>query len=362
MKKEAAANVRQMRQTTQFSCVAASVASALNACGKNVTEEDVNKVMGAAPMQGASWEQALATVQYFGCRGVLVVPATLNMLKTWTDQGIPVVIAYNFEDRPWSHASVVFDVKDDGTVLVMDPNIPDPNETTRVIPKELFYKKWAEKVSDSLIIRRPAMAVMLEVDKQGRQVIASRPGPHWNPWPQRSDSVLDGNIEMLEFMVKFPQHLSPHLDLERYEVDGDKEKTLLILPKLIAALKRKDQQASKQWAHKVPKAYSGIVSSPIWSFILDGRMASSMIIAKTPQPVQQKKPKDNKIVIPGDKPRNDAAKALKDRGGGGGGVHHNREKDFEKGQTRKPKHKTDWRDKEASVDRLTNRYMESKNV
>ena len=240
MKKEAAANLTPVRQRTQYTCMATSLMMCLNAQGRDFDEDTVNRVMGAQPMQGASWEAAMNAAQHFGFRIHMVVPATVKMLKEWTDQGIPVMIAWNPEGRPWSHASVVFDVKDDGTVLVADPNIPDPDETVRTVSKDDFYHKWFEKAPDYLV-RRPAMAIMPEITSDGRQVVA-----------------------------------------------------------------------------------------------------------KASVPVQNKKPKDNKIIVPGSKPRSDAAKALKERGGTGGGIHQNREKDFEKGQTRKPKHKTDWRDKDAS--------------
>lgn len=175
--KKARADVAHIRQTTQFTCCAASIASALRALGKNVTEDDVNRVLGAQPMRGASWEQMLATVQYFGCRGALVVPATPLMLKSWTDRGNPAVIAWNPEDRPWSHASVVFDVvsRPDGVldVHIMDPNIPNPSRTVRVMDEDAFCQKWGEKMSDTMILRRPAMLVSLEVTPGGRQVVAS---------------------------------------------------------------------------------------------------------------------------------------------------------------------------------------------
>lgn len=173
MQREARAEVAHIRQETQYTCCAASIAAALRALGKEVTEADVNRVLGAAPMAGATWEAMLATVQYFGCRGRLVVPATLKMVKEWTDGGIPVVIAWNPEGRPWSHASVIFDVEEDLTVHVMDPNIPDPEVTERVVPRDDFYRKWFEKAGESLLIRRPAMAVEREVTTEGRQVVAS---------------------------------------------------------------------------------------------------------------------------------------------------------------------------------------------
>ncbi len=177
MNRKARAAVPGLRQETQFTCCATSIAACLQAHGKNQTEADVNRVLGASPMSGASWEAILATLQYFGLRGSLVVPATVTMLKQWTDAGTPVIIAWNPENRPWSHASVVADVTDgpDGRyVHVMDSNIPNPDKTFRILHEDEFCAKWGEKVSDSLIVRRPACAVEREITVEGRQVRASK--------------------------------------------------------------------------------------------------------------------------------------------------------------------------------------------
>lgn len=174
MNKVSRADVSQIRQETQYTCVAASIASCLKAHGKSVTEQDVNHVLGASPLSGASWEQALATIQYFGMRGHLVVPATIDMLKSWTDAGTPVCIAWTPRDRPWSHASVVYDVDADH-VHVMDPNLPDPNQTTVAVTHEDFYAKWFEKFNDNVLVRRPALAIEREVSSYGRQVRAKGP-------------------------------------------------------------------------------------------------------------------------------------------------------------------------------------------
>jgi len=147
----------------------------LQALGHDVDEDEVNKVMGARPMKGASWEQALACAQHYGVRATLTTPSTVQQLKEWTDAGKPVMIAWNPEDREWSHASVVFDVDDDLNVYVADPNIPDPDETVRVMPKSEFYKKWYEKWPNYLV-RRPALMLDREITPDGRQVMASRYG------------------------------------------------------------------------------------------------------------------------------------------------------------------------------------------
>jgi len=167
--KTAKANVEPVRQRTQFSCMAASMAMCLRALDHDVTEDEVNNVMGARPMKGAAWEQALATAQHYGCRATLTMPSTVEQLKAWTDAGVPVMIAWNPEGRPWSHASVVFDVDDDLNVYVADPNIPNPKKTVRVVPEDEFYGKWYEKFPDYLV-RRPACAISREVTTEGAQV------------------------------------------------------------------------------------------------------------------------------------------------------------------------------------------------
>lgn len=145
----------------------------LQAWGFDVDEDQVNAVLGALPMKGASWENVLACLQHFGMRGTLVCPSSLKQVKGWTDAGVPVIIAWNPEGREWSHASVVFDVEEDGTVHVADPNIPDPDETVRIVPKDEFYRKWIEKWPRYLV-RRPALAVEAEITSDGRQRFARR--------------------------------------------------------------------------------------------------------------------------------------------------------------------------------------------
>ena len=171
--KMAKAMVIPVRQRTQYSCMSASMSMCLKALGHDCDEDEVNNVMGARPMKGAAWEQALACSQHYGCRATLTVPATVPQLKEWTDRGIPVMIAWNPEGREWSHASVVFHVDDEMNVHVADPNIPDPEETVRVVPKGDFYKKWFEKWP-SYLVRRPALAIEREITPEGRQVRASR--------------------------------------------------------------------------------------------------------------------------------------------------------------------------------------------
>lgn len=174
MKKQSKANLTPKRQRTQYSCMATSMSMCLQALGyPHANEDEVNKVMGALPMRGAAWEQALACAQHYGCRATLTMPSTVRQLKEWTDRGVPVMIAWNPEGRDWSHASVVFDVSEDMQVSVADPNMPNPEETVRVLSANEFYQTWYEKWPNYLV-RRPACAIEREITPDGKQIMASK--------------------------------------------------------------------------------------------------------------------------------------------------------------------------------------------
>lgn len=184
----ARADVDPVRQRTQYTCMSTSMMMCLRALGYDTDEDEVNKVMGAQPMQGACWENALACANHYGCVSTLRVPSTVRQLKEWTDAKIPVMIAWNPEGRDWSHASTVYhvaegpiDTLDDTQMLmgdgpglyiwVADPNIPHPDKTTRIVHEEQFYSRWYEKWPNYLV-RRPACAIQREITPDGRQVLA----------------------------------------------------------------------------------------------------------------------------------------------------------------------------------------------
>ena len=222
MNKWGKADLKPVRQRTQYTCVATSVTMALNSLGKDLTEDQVNRILGAEPKKGARWEEAIATIQYFGCRATLTAPSTLAQIKEWTDSWRPVLIAWNPEGRPWSHASCVFhveqgppeiwaeDVGDDAQiqgsgpglyVWVADPNIPDPSKTYRIVHEREFYEKWGEDWGD-FIVRRPALMVDLEITQDGRQVMASdKSAGRKGKRPQRTTAPKDPK-DKLRFKVK----------------------------------------------------------------------------------------------------------------------------------------------------------------
>lgn len=184
--KIARANVRPQRQPNQYSCTTTSLSTALEALGIPQAEcnvERVNAVLGAQPLQGASWDQVAGAASHFGCRATLVVPSTLKQVRAWTDAGTPVLIGWNTGSE-WSHASLIFDVTDTH-VHIADPNITNPEKLVHVLTHDEFYDKWYEKAAPGYKIRRSAMAIEREITQEGRQVMAS------NKTAEAADCVSD---------------------------------------------------------------------------------------------------------------------------------------------------------------------------
>lgn len=385
--KTARAEVSPVRQRTQYTCMATSMMMCLQANGVDTNEDEVNRVMGARPMKGAAWEDALACAQHYGMRATLTVPSTIKQLKAWTDQGIPVMIAWNPEGREWSHASVAYHVSEgpietvsedqivqgEGPglyVWVADPNIPHPDKTTRIVHEDVFYGKWYEKWPNYLV-RRPACAIETEVTPEGRQVMASnvriakladqwmntstseqqqeitRTGGGRSPNQTGSSAMLmRQGLTPVDFM--FGEAL-PHrrpIVMQGEELQDRKGNLWFFVgmdengKALLAKTEREMKQMSRQ--------------------LVEDRLHHQVVAAKRKsQPVTEPKDKNAPVQGEGPKRRNVVVQEMIERGGAGAGGHKNKGQrgTGQKGkgkQQRHPKHKQDLR---RVAERVADRYL-----
>lgn len=391
--KTAKANVSPVRQRTQYSCMAASMTMCLRALDHDVTEDEVNRVMGARPMKGAAWEQALATAQHYGCRATLTMPSTVEQLRAWSDRGIPIMIAWNPEGRPWSHASTAYDVTDElpnpvpdnctiiGSsgpwVWVADPNIPNPKKTTRIVSEDEFYGKWYEKFPDYLV-RRPACAIEREITSGGQNVrLASKKAV----WGYPSHLHTPPPFKLPPQWKEIPSH-SFGRKWEWYSREGDLYFRIvefddgdpgdIISRGFLYGLQVRDPDGGT-WVYKTRSKHFGVMASMAedtvkwWKKARPDSMAnvfptkgmfrplSKMATREremtrtgkgrsqtAPKTQDERRQEQGKTRGDAPKPRNEAARALAERGGGGAGKHHTRERDVAKGRSRKDKHKTKW--------------------
>lgn len=168
MEKYAEAKFNKIRQRTQYTCMAASLTMCLDTFGVKTDEDEVAGLMGVSSRTGGTWESVFAVAQHFGIKSALLVPSSIESIKKATDSGLPVMITWNPENRNWSHASVVYDVRGN-SVFISDPNIPNPNKVVREVNIDDFYSMWYEKWPDFLV-RRVAMIFSREVSKKGAYI------------------------------------------------------------------------------------------------------------------------------------------------------------------------------------------------
>jgi hypothetical protein len=375
---------------------------ALNALGIETDEDTVNKVMGALPMKGAAWENALACSQHFGCRATLTTPSTIKQVKGWTDAGIPVMIAWNPEGREWSHASLVYDVTN-GTgevppeatlegegagfyVWVADPNIPHPDKTTRIVHEDLFYKRWYEKWPQYLV-RRPACAIDREITPEGRQVMATSKALagvttfDWRSFAQDLASTLRSQVRMplhkiegkeyptiiriytswgwdyfedrrwddkeLSNVIKKKKHGLTGLGHEFKTPDG--KELVVDIGAHTNAGRGLDRFAADQ---HVDTAINREVDSKGRQRVASTSKTQENLMSKESDKDAKSKVGPSKGEAP--KQRNVVVQQLIERGGAGAGKHLNRDYDVQKGKSRKPKHRN--RDIEGSISRIASRF------
>jgi hypothetical protein len=214
----------------------------------------------------------------------------------------------------------VFDVTEgpEGLLVhIMDPNIPNPSKTTRVLGEDEFCQKWGEKVSDSLIVRRPAMAIEREVTVEGRQVVAS--------------TLRRGRSE----------------DRYHFTVLGDGRKSYREVERDLPTLLKREGWSRVEVHDEMRDEHEDPdPSTHRWAA---SRVATAYMAAKEKETIVIRKED-----LP--KPRHGPEYVQQVLRRPGGGAHHTREHDVEKGHSRKPKHKKDWRGMDASK-RVADRHL-----
>jgi hypothetical protein len=386
MRKSSAAKVNPIRQRDQFSCCAASLQMCLIANGVDpeiATLDHVSKVMNVQPRRGASFEDIMAAAQYYGQRATLIMPSTLRQVKEATDNGFPVVIGWNPEGRPWSHASVIFDVDSDLTVSVADPNCPDPEDTVRKIPKDEFYKKWIEESSHGYLIRRPALIIEPEITQDGRQIMASM-----KKTAEPADCWRDGlrGRDLAECYMGFPDDLGPDdiAHVKRYfpsfsggqrsrppkaRMTKERKGQIAALDALLA--KRPDRFAQSVRDQLVKgRSLSEKQLKVVRQILYKNRMRGEADLFRAASEEMQimakkKKHRKKKDPLKPKKDRNPVSQAMAEGYSSGDGVHKNRSNDVAKGRSRKPKHKNKFKqdqgmDREATAKKIAAIYLRSK--
>lgn len=150
-------SVPNVRQSTGYSCGAASLQAVLNYWGIDKPESILIQLLGTSPASGTAPEQIVAVASSLGLDASLSEDLEINDLKESVESGIPIIIAAqawegydnngvwvsitpeNWEDiREDGHYMVVIGV-DNRNVYLEDPSLLG---TRGVIPIDEFISRW----------------------------------------------------------------------------------------------------------------------------------------------------------------------------------------------------------------------------
>lgn len=135
-------------------CGPACVKIILDHYGREYSEEELAKIAHTTPGIGTNHEDLVTAVETLGITPAVKSNATLDDLKAYLSQDIPVIVGWWDVDE--YHYSVIFDI-DDRQIRMMDPD-SETGECAMTIPE--FEKVWYDTDSElNTIVRRWMMAI-----------------------------------------------------------------------------------------------------------------------------------------------------------------------------------------------------------
>lgn len=131
-------------QTDSSRCGPAVIKMVLDYYGIKVTEDAICQRCGWTFELGCTNDQMKAAIESYGLDCVVYNNSTLEDVKYWLNQGIPVIVDWftpgadpSLGDMPNGHSSIIVDV-DNKYVHLMDPEIGK----VRKILREEFMRVW----------------------------------------------------------------------------------------------------------------------------------------------------------------------------------------------------------------------------
>jgi len=138
-------------------CGPASLKILLDYYGKTFTEGELAEICNATAEHGTNHADMVAAVASFGGEPVAKFGASLDDIRGFVDDEIPVIVGWFSEyGEPGDHYSVVY-AMDDETLSMMDP---ERDEGTVTMSLEEFEKVWYDfDGPDEVRVERWMMAV-----------------------------------------------------------------------------------------------------------------------------------------------------------------------------------------------------------
>ncbi len=120
-------------------CGPASLKILLSHYGKEYTETELAQLCLATAEHGTSHKDLIQAIKKLGGDPIEKAGATIDEIKAYVDQDIPVIVGWwSADNDPDDHFSVVYAVDEKG-ISMMDPEL---DEGTRTLSHKAFEQVW----------------------------------------------------------------------------------------------------------------------------------------------------------------------------------------------------------------------------
>lgn len=129
------------------SCGAASLKMVFDYWGITLSESKIARVAGTSEEKGTSIQGLIKASEHFGFKAIVKKNASLDDLRQYIKQEIPVIVDWFLEDD--GHYSVVVDI-DKNNIFLADPAMKKPflYGNIRKIPCKKFLGIWFDYLGD----------------------------------------------------------------------------------------------------------------------------------------------------------------------------------------------------------------------
>ena len=169
-----------VRQSTEYSCGAASLESVLAYYGRDIDEENLRELLGTTAESGTYPDDIVRVAEELGFQAAVKENLTITDLEESLGEGVPIMVdgqawrsSYEFNDS-WS------DIVDDGhwmVVIGMDEKnvyLEDPYilGSRGYMPLKEFEQRWhnARGLTPSDTVRQNHLGVFIRGDKPAKSV------------------------------------------------------------------------------------------------------------------------------------------------------------------------------------------------
>jgi predicted double-glycine peptidase len=169
-----------VRQSTEYSCGAASLESVLAYYGRDIDEENLRELLGTTAESGTYPDDIVRVAEELGFQAAVKENLTITDLEEGLGEGVPIMVdgqawrsSYEFNDS-WSdivddgHWMVVIGI-DEKNVYLEDPYILG---SRGYMPLKEFEQRWhnARGLTPSDTVRQNHLGVFIRDDKPAKSV------------------------------------------------------------------------------------------------------------------------------------------------------------------------------------------------